>query len=108
GEMLGLGVVVPILATAAMIAGPLVLLRDRRYNDVVDGATFGVASAVAFVGAQVIAGSIDLFADGPLPVGEPLPWIARILAIAVALPVVAAGAIGSTVGAFWLRYRAPV
>ena len=55
GEMLGLGVVVPILATAVMIAGPLVLLRDRRFNDVVDGATFGVASAVAFVGAQVIA-----------------------------------------------------
>ena len=81
-----------------MVAGPLVLLRDRRFNDVVDGATFGVASAVAFVGAQVIAGSIDLFADGPTPVGEPLPWIARILAIAVALPVVAAGAIGSAVG----------
>jgi hypothetical protein len=107
-EMLGLGVVVPILGAAVMIAGPLVLMRDRRYNDVVDGATFGVASAVAFVGAQVIAGSIDLFADGPTPVGEPLPWIARILAIAVALPVVAAGAIGSAVGAFWLRYRAPV
>lgn len=108
GEMLTLGVVVPILGGVVMVVGPLVLMRDRRYNDVVDGATFGVASAVAFVGAQVIAGSIDLFADGPLPVGEPLPWIARILAIAVALPVVAAGAIGSTVGAFWLRYRAPV
>ena len=108
GEMLGLGVVVPILATAVMIAGPLVLLRDRRFNDVVDGATFGVASAVAFVGAQVIAGSIGLFADGPTPLGEPLPWIARILSIAVALPVVAAGAIGSAVGAVWLRYRAPV
>ncbi len=107
-EMLVLGVLVPILGAAVMIAGPLVLMRDRRYNDVVDGATFGVASAVAFVGAQVIAGSIDLFAGGPIPVGEPLPWIARIMAIAVALPVVAAGAIGSTVGAFWLRYRAPV
>jgi hypothetical protein len=107
-ELLALGVVVPILATAVMIAGPLLLLRDRRFNDVVDGATFGVASAVAFVGAQVIAGSIGLFADGPTPLGEPLPWVARILSIAVALPVVAAGAIGSAVGAFWLRYRAPV
>jgi len=107
-EVLALGVVVPLLGGVAMVAGPLVLMRDRRYNDVVDGATFGVASAVAFVGAQVIAGSIDLFAAGLTPIGEPLPWVGRILAIAVAMPVVAAGAVGSAVGAFWLRYRAPV
>jgi hypothetical protein len=107
-EIVLLGVVVPLVGGVLMTAGPLLLLRDRRYNDVVDGATFGVASAVSFVGAQVIAGSLDLFAAGLTPVGEPLPWIGRILAIAVALPVVAAGAIGSLVGAFWLRYRAPL
>ena len=90
--IVALGVVVPLLGGAAMLAGPLILLRDRRYNDVLDGATFGVTSAVAFVGAQVIAGSLDLFAGGLTPVGEPLPWVGRILAIAVALPVVAAGA----------------
>ena len=107
-QMLTLGVIVPLLGVAAMMAGPLLLLRDRRYNDVLDGATFGVASAVAFVGAQVVAGSLDLFAGGLTPVGEPLPWVGRILSIAVALPIVAAGAIGSAVGAFSLRYRAPV
>ncbi len=51
---------------------------------------------------------MDLFAAGLTPVGEPLPWVGRILAIAVALPVVAAGAVGSAVGAFSLRYRAPI
>ena len=107
-EILTLGVVVPLLGLVAMVVGPLFLMRDRHYNDVLDGATFGVASAVAFVGAQVVAGSIDLFAGGLTPVGETLPWVGRILAIAVALPVVAAGAVGATVGAFWLRYRAPV
>jgi len=104
-----LGVVVPLAGLAVMIVGPLLLLRDRRFNDVVDGATFGVASAVSFVGAQVIAGSLELFAGGGLtPVGEALPWVGRIAAIAIAQPVVAAGAIGSAVGAFWLRYRSPV
>ncbi len=107
-QMLTLGVIVPLLGVAAMMAGPLLLLRDRRYNDVLDGATFGVASAVAFVGAQVIAGSLDLFAGGLTPVGEPLPWVGRIASIAIALPIVAAGSIGSAVGAFSLRYRAPV
>ena len=107
-EILTLGIVVPLLGLVAMVIGPLFLMRDRHYNDVLDGATFGVASAVAFVGAQVVAGSVDLFAGGLTPVGEILPWVGRILAIAVALPVVAAGAVGATVGAFWLRYRAPV
>ena len=107
-DVLLLGVLVPLAGTAVMIAGPLLLLRERRFNDVIDGATFGVASAVTFVGTQVIAGSIDLFAGGITPVGEPLPWITRIVTIAIALPVVAAGAIGSAVGAFWLRYRTPV
>jgi hypothetical protein len=107
-DVILLGVLVPLAGTAVMIAGPLLLMRDRRFNDVVDGATFGVASAVTFVGAQVIAGSIDLFAAGLFPLGESLPWVARIVTIAVALPVVAAGAIGSAVGAFWLRYRSPV
>ena len=47
-----------------MIAGPLILLRDRRFNDVLDGATFGVASAAAFVAAQILVGSASLFAGG--------------------------------------------
>jgi len=108
GEIVLLGVVVPLVGLALMVAGPLILLRDPRYNDVVDGASFGVASAVSFVGAQVIAGSVGLFAAGPTPVGEALPWIARIVAVAIALPVIAAGAVGSAVGAFSLRYRAPI
>lgn len=107
-EVVRLGVVIPLLGGALMLAGPLVLLRYPVFNDVVDGATFGVASAVSFVGAQVVAGSIDLFSAGPAPIGEPLPWIARILAVAVAMPIVAAGSIGSASGAFWLRYRSPI
>ena len=107
-ELVLLGVAVPVVGVAVMVIGPLILLLDRRFNDVVDGVTFGVASAVAFVGAQAIAGSLDLFAGGVRPVGEALPWVARIVTIGIAQPVVAAGAIGSAVGAFSLRYRAPI
>ena len=48
------GVVVPLVAGLLMLAGPLLLLRWRRFNDVLDGATFGSASAVAFVGAKLL------------------------------------------------------
>lgn len=107
-EVLLFGAVVPLAGLAFMIAGPLFLLRDRRFNDVLDGATFGVASAAAFVAAQILVGSASLFAGGLQPIGEPVAWIGRILALGVALPVVAAGAAGSVVGAVWLRYRSPV
>ncbi len=107
-EVLQFGAVVPLVGLALMIAGPLFLLRDRRFNDVLDGATFGVASAAAFVAAQIVVGSASLFAGGLRPIGEPVAWIGRILALGVALPVVAAGAVGSVVGAVWLRYRSPL
>ena len=91
-----------------MIAGPLVLLTYKRFNDVLDGATFGVASGVAFVGAQTLVTAADLFESGLRPVGDVVPWVVRLLVLGVALPVIAAGAIGGLGGALWLRYRAPV
>ena len=91
-----------------MVAGPLVLLQYKRFNDVLDGATFGVASGVAFVGAQTLVTALDLFDSGLRPVGEIGPWIVRLLVLGVAMPVVAAGAIGGLCGVLWLRYRAPV
>ncbi len=108
GFILLRGVVVPLLSVALMLVGPLVLLPYRRFNDVLDGASFGATSAVAFVGAQVIAQSIDLFGAGLRPGGDSLLWIARLLTHGVGLPLVAAGAVGAVCGALWLRYRAPV
>ena len=73
-----------ISAAAAAMAGPLVLLRYRRFNDVLDGATFGVTAAVAWTGAQAIVGSLALFASGLRPGGaDAVPWVARILALGV-------------------------
>jgi RsiW-degrading membrane proteinase PrsW (M82 family) len=102
------GILLPLLGGALMIAGPLVLLPYRRFNDVLDGATFGAAAAVSFVGAQLLVHSIPLFDAGIRPVGLIFPWIVRLLELAVALPLLSAGAIGAAAGALWLRYRAPV
>jgi hypothetical protein len=102
------GVLVPLVSVALILAGPLVLLPYRRFNDMLDGATFGAASATAFVGAQVIAQSIDLLQGGIWPGGDTVLWVARLLAQAVALPLIAGGAIGAICAALWLRYRAPV
>jgi hypothetical protein len=102
------GVVIPVVGAALMIAGPLLLLRYRKFNDVLDGVTFGAASAVTFVGAQVLTHALDLFSAGLRPPGDVLPWVARLVILGIAQPALAAGVIGAATAAFWLRYRAPV
>src|SRR4051794_18218802 len=102
------GIVLPILEGLLMIAGPLFLLPQRRFNDVLDGATFGAASAVAFVGTHVIVQSLPILGSGLRPAGDALPWVIQLLSLGVLQPVIAAGAIGAATAAFWLRYRAPI
>jgi hypothetical protein len=101
-------VVVPLVGGAVMLAGPLVLLPYRKFNDVLDGATFGATTAVTFMAAQALSQAADIFGSGLRPAGDPLPWIVRLLSLGVASPLIAAGVIGATVGAFWLHFRAPV
>jgi hypothetical protein len=98
----------PLLEGALMIAGPLVLLRWERFNDVLDGATFGAASAVSFAGAHLIVQSLPVFGAGLRLAGDPLQWVVQMLSLGVLQPIIAAGAIGALAAALWLRYRAPV
>ena len=102
------GVLIPLIGGALMLAGPLVLLPYRKFNDVLDGATFGATSAVAFVAGLGLVQSLDLFGGGIRPAGDTLPWVVRLLALGVATPLIAAGAVGAAAGAAWLRWRAPV
>ena len=39
------GILLPAISFACMVAGPLILLPYRKFNDVLDGATFGGATA---------------------------------------------------------------
>lgn len=101
------GVAVPIFEAALMLAGPLLLLSVRRFNDVLDGATFGAASAVSFTGALLIVQSLPVLGSGLRPQGDPLPWVVQLVSLGILQPVIAAGSIGAVTAAFWLRYRAP-
>ena len=107
-QVLSRGVLVPLVSGAAMLAGPLVLLPYRKFNDVLDGATFGATSAAAFTAALVLSQGADFFTGGLRPPGDSLPWIVRLLSLGIATPLIAAGVIGAAAGAFWLRFRAPV
>src|SRR5919202_318811 len=67
------GVVLPLISVGLILVGPLLLLRQKHFDDVLDGATFGAAAAVAFTGAEVIIQALDSFEGGLRPGGDILP-----------------------------------
>lgn len=102
------GILLPVISVALMLGGPLILLPYRKFNDVLDGATFGAACAVTFGGAQLLVHSRTFLSSGLRPVGEVVEWTLRVLSLGIETPILAAAVIGSAAGSLWLRYRAPV
>lgn len=108
GDVLVRAVLVPGISTVAILLPALALLRYPKFNDVLDGTTFGAAAAISFTAAEVFVTSLPYLAAGLSPDGVFLPWMLRLLTIALAVPVLTAAVMGSATGALWLRYRAPV
>jgi RsiW-degrading membrane proteinase PrsW (M82 family) len=107
GHVLTGGILIPALGVILMLAGPLALLRNPELNDALDGANFGSASAVTFAAAEAVVVGAGVLGGGLRPPGAAAPWVERLLAIAVATPVLTMSAIGAAGAAFWLRYRSP-
>jgi hypothetical protein len=99
------GVVLPVAGLLLALIGPLVLLPYRRFNDVLDGATFGATSAVWLVSCQLLVQATSLFDEGLTPGGSRETWVLRLLQLAVTTPLLWAGVGGAVAGSFWLRYR---
>jgi ribosomal protein L34E len=102
------GIVLPVGGLALLLAGPLILLRFRRFHELLDGVTFGAVAGASFAGAEAITYGVDLFGQGLRPEGTIVPWLWRLLSISVAEPVLTMSAAALICAALWLRYRAPV
>lgn len=107
-DAIWLGVVVPLAGLVLMLAGPLLLLPYRRFNDVLDGATFGITTAVFAAGAEVVTNSRTFLRTGVTSGGDSALWVARLLTLGIALPVLSGAVVGCAAAAFWLRYRTPI
>jgi len=101
-------VVLAVLGSALALIGPLSLIRDRAFNDVLDGATFGAISGAAYAATAAVVRAGDLLGAGLRPGGDPLPWLLRLATLGISQPILLAALTGSICAAFWLRYRAPV
>jgi hypothetical protein len=107
GDALLRGVALPLIGAAIALVGPLLLVRRREFNDVLDGVTFGAAAGSAFLGAQTLAGAADLLSGGLRPVGSADTWLVQLLTVGVAQPIISAAVAAIVAGTIWLRIRAP-
>ena len=102
------GLIVPAIGVAVTLIGPVALLRYRLFNETLDGATFGAATAAAFTAGLTVVTGVGSLRSGLRPTGAQLPWIERLVALGIATPVLSMAAIGTASAALWLRFRAPV
>lgn len=98
------GVALPLLAQALMLVGPLALfIFRRRFDEVLDGLGFGVASGLGFAAAQSIVYSWLLIA-GPLQQrGAATSWALPTLRIGLLVPLLDAATTGLICAALWFR-----
>jgi hypothetical protein len=102
------GLIVPAVGVVVMLVGPVALLRYRLFNETLDGATFGAATAAAFSAGLAVVAGVGSLRSGLRPAGAQLPWIERLVALGIATPVLSMAAIGIASAALWLRFRSPI
>lgn len=101
------GVVLPLVAQALMLVGALALSARRRYDEALDGFTFGAAGALGFTLASTIVTLLPTLRQGvqsSVPVGGN---VLDIVQRGLLVPLINASATGLLAGALWLR-RGPI
>ena len=98
------GLVIPVVAQALMLAGPLFLFLFRsRFREPLDGLTFGAASALGFTFAATLVNFWPLI-SGPLVGSDrPLEWALPLLRAAILSPLVNASATAIITASIWLQ-----
>ncbi len=103
-DLVPAGVLLPLLAQVLMLAGAFAVYAFRhRYDEVLDGFTFGAASALGFTFATTLIDLYPLLQHGLFSTASPLSSGLDLLQRGLLLPLVNASTSGLIGGALWLR-----
>jgi hypothetical protein len=98
------GLVVPIVAQALMLAGPLFLYQFRSaFREPLDGLTFGAASALGFTLASSLTALWPLIGGPLFGSGSAMDWALRLLQAGILISLINASATGLITAALWLH-----
>jgi RsiW-degrading membrane proteinase PrsW (M82 family)/RNA polymerase subunit RPABC4/transcription elongation factor Spt4 len=98
------GVLLPIIAQALMLVGPVALyIARRQFDDVLDGLVFGVAAGLGFSATQSIANAWYIISGSFQQSGSIAAWVLPTVKIALLIPLLDACTTGLICAALWLR-----
>ncbi len=98
------GVVIPIVAQALMLAGPLFLYFYRPgLKEPLDGLTFGAASALGFTLATMLTSIWPLLAGPLVGSGSPVDWSLRLLNSGILIMLINASTTSLVTASVWLN-----
>lgn len=93
-DLLVLILLVPIVSEVLKQVGPLFLASRPRFDDLMDGLTFGVISGVAFAAVETLVVHWDLITSGPQGLDDPALWMSIVFTEGFIKPLVYGTATG--------------
>ncbi|MGH9136608.1 MAG: hypothetical protein ACRD0G_06110 [Acidimicrobiales bacterium] len=99
-DVVVLGVVAPLLALILSLAGPLWLAARPRFDDMIDGLTFGAMSGAAYAAGETLMMHRDVFGTDSVRRGGAELWVSIIGNAAIAKPIVYGAAVAIAAAAF--------
>jgi hypothetical protein len=98
-------VIDPVLALLATLVGPVLLLRRRGFDDVLDAVTFGAASGLAFSLGQTGVAVLPLLTGRVVSEGVPAQWGLLLLRQGILLALLSMATASLLATAVWMRRR---
>jgi RsiW-degrading membrane proteinase PrsW (M82 family) len=96
-------VLLPVVMQVLMVLGPLLLLSHAHFDETLDGLTFGVATALGFTMAMVVAGEWHVLTTSLRGTGVPTDSMLRIVREGIVAAVVNATTTGLITATLWQR-----
>lgn len=103
GRIILAGIVLPLVAQALMLVGPVILRLTRPYDEVLDGFAAGAASALGFALTATLVGLLPEVESGPLSAAGDIDSAIRALLHGMLVPLIYAGTTGLVAAAIFLR-----
>ncbi len=95
-----LGVVAPLVALAVSLLGPLWLAARPRFDDMIDGLTFGVVSGAAYAAGETLMMHRDVIGAGDISRDGAVLWMSIVANATIVKPVVYGAAVGIAAASF--------